>query len=235
MGVTHSVIVLDLDGVILRTNLVKYRAMLSLFAEYRELQQSISDYILANGGVPRREKFVTILRDLIRTIPTETLLTSYLSRYASALEHELMVAPMVEGMASFLDAGGRSFYVSSSAPEAEVHRQLERRQLSPYFTTVYGAQTPKAEALRQVVVVHLGSAIVFFGDSIGDLRAAKEAGVAFVAVVNERDNFTAQDVVKLYDFTCIPQVEYCIQSALRAYDQAIRLGESNQTNSPNIR
>ena len=148
---THSVVVLDLDGVILKTNLVKYRAMLSLFAEYGPLQERISEYILARGGVPRREKFIGILRDIISITPTEALLDSYLQRYANALEYELAVAPMVEGVAHFLAASGYTFYVSSSAPESEVDHQLARRNLKAYFTAVYGAQTPKDAALGQVV------------------------------------------------------------------------------------
>lgn len=215
MGITASVVVLDLDGVILKTNLIKYHAMLSLFSEYKDLQHRISEYILAHGGVPRREKLVTILRYLIRITPTETLLTSYLQRYANALEHELAVAPMVEGVSTFLTAGGRSFYVNSSAPEAEVYRQLEQRHLLPYFTKVYGSQTSKTDALRQIVAAHPETAIVFFGDSVGDLKAAQEAGVAFIAVINERDNFAKQAIIKLSDFTLLTQVERCIKSALQ--------------------
>jgi phosphoglycolate phosphatase-like HAD superfamily hydrolase len=209
-----SVVVLDLDGVILKTNLIKYRAMLSLFAEYVDLQNNISEYILAHGGVPRREKFVAIVRNIIGTMPTGPLLTRYLDRYAHALEHELAVAPIVEGVAEFLAIGGRTFYVSSSAPEVEVHRQLEIRTLSHYFAVIYGSQTPKVEALRQVVSAHSGAAIVFFGDSIGDWAAAQEAGVAFIGVINERDNFTDQSVVKLNDFINVDRVEESIQNAL---------------------
>ncbi|MCB0106676.1 MAG: HAD hydrolase-like protein, partial [Caldilineaceae bacterium] len=166
-------------------------------------------------GVPRREKFSTILRDLVKTTPTEALLTDYLQRYAGALEHELAVAPLVEGIETFLAADGRSVYVSSSAPEAEVALQLARRSLSAYFAAVYGSQTPKAEALRQVAKAHHGAQIVFFGDAVGDLKAAQEVGVAFVAVINERDNFAQHDVVKLRDFTSLSEVERSIQIAVQ--------------------
>ncbi|MBX3013945.1 MAG: HAD family hydrolase [Caldilineaceae bacterium] len=212
-GMTNTVVVLDLDGVILKTNLIKYRAMLALFAEYSALQPSISAYILAHGGVPRREKLATILRDFVKTTPTDPLLNRYLERYAHALEAELARAPLVEGVAAFLAAGGCPFYVSSAAPEAEVALQLERRQLHTYFTHIYGAQTPKAEAVRQVAAAHPTAPLVFFGDAVGDWLAAQATGVAFVAVINERDNFAQQAVVKLRDFTQPEQVERCIQKA----------------------
>ena len=78
---TVAAIVLDLDGVILMTNLSKYCAMLFLFAAHPDQQPSISNYMLAHGGVPRREKLSTILRDLLQPPPTAALLTHDLQRY----------------------------------------------------------------------------------------------------------------------------------------------------------
>jgi phosphoglycolate phosphatase-like HAD superfamily hydrolase len=61
---------------------------------------------------------------------------------------------------------------------------------------------------------HPATPIVFFGDAIGDLQAAQAAGVAFVAVVNECDNFRQLDVIMLNDFTQLREVERAIQAAL---------------------
>ncbi len=210
-----TIAVLDLDGVILKTNLIKYRAMLSLFAEYPEQRETISEYILAQGGVPRRDKLAGILRDIVGVEPGAALLTGYLERYAQALEHELAIAPMVDGVAAFLQQDSYTFYVCSSAPEEEVHRQLERRNLLPYFTKVYGSTTPKANALHAIRAIHADSPIVFFGDATGDWEAARSADVAFVAVVNERDNFGELPVMKLHSFANLTEVERCIRSTLR--------------------
>lgn len=210
-----KVVVLDLDGVILKTNLIKYRAMLSLFAAYPDQREAISDYILARGGVPRRDKLAAILGEIVGVEPTPTLLAGYLERYAHALEYELAIAPMVEGVATFLQEDGYSIYVCSSAPEEEVHHQLERRNLLGYFTKVYGSTTAKADALRAIRAIHADSPIVFFGDATGDWEAARSAAVAFVAVVNERDNFGVLPVMKLHNFANLTEVERCIRSTLR--------------------
>ena len=61
---------MDLDGVILKTNLINYCAILSLFAAYPDQQPKISDDSLAHGGVSRREKLSTILHALLQTLPT---------------------------------------------------------------------------------------------------------------------------------------------------------------------
>lgn len=208
------VVVFDLDGVILKTNLIKYRAMLSLFADNTEQQTSISEYILARGGVPRRDKLFGLQHDLLGVEPSAAMLANYLERYARALEHELAIAPIVEGVDGFLRQDGHTFYVSSSAPEQEVYHQLQRRSLLTYFAAIYGSTTPKAAALRTIQAAHPGKPLVFFGDAIGDWDAAKAAGVAFIAVVNERDNFGNHPVIKLSSFTHIAQVEACMQRAL---------------------
>lgn len=203
----HQVIVvLDLDGVILKTNLIKYRAMLSLFAEYTDQHETISTYILAQGGVPRRDKLAGILREIVGVEPSAEVIRDYLMQYAEALEHELALAPMVEGLADFLQQAGYTFYVCSSAPEEEVHCQLERRNLLRYFTKVYGATVAKADALRAIRAVHPNDAIVFFGDAVGDWEAAQAIGVAFVAVINELDNFGDRSVIKMHNFTHLAEV-----------------------------
>ena len=216
MRLNCSIVVLDMDGVILKTNFIKHRAMLSLFSEYTEFSSRISEYILTHGGIPRRDKFIEILGNILKIVPSEALIDGYLRRYASALEHEITISPMVEGVREFLSADEYTFYVSSSAPESEVHHQLESRNLNTYFSAIYGLQTPKAEALRQIVIANPKSAVVFFGDSIGDWEAAQKAGVAFVAVINERDNFQTQSVVKLKDFTAMSQVKIAIEKALQS-------------------
>jgi len=208
--------VFDLDGVIVRTNLVKHAAMLSLFADHPEQQVAISEFILANGGVPRRAKLAHLLLHNLRTEPTDALLSEYLRRYAIQLEHQLAVAPMVEGVGEFIARYPGARYVCSSAPEAEVHEQVSRRSLARHLAAVYGGTTSKPDALRAIAVSHPGQPVVFFGDSVGDYEASCQAGTAFVGVICERDNFQGMPVVKLRDFAHRAAVE---QAMLRAATQ----------------
>ena len=211
MGV--GVVVFDLDGVIVKTNFVKHEAMLSLFADHPEQQKAISAFILANGGVPRRAKLAQILQHNLRAEPTDALLSEYLCRYAMQLESQLAVAPMVAGVGEFIAHYPGKRYVCSSAPEAEVQLQLSRRSLGHHFAAVYGGTTPKTEALRAIAVSNPSQSVVFFGDSVGDYEASCQAGVAFVGVVCERDNFQGMPVVKLQDFTHRASVEQAIRRA----------------------
>jgi phosphoglycolate phosphatase-like HAD superfamily hydrolase len=197
---TSAVVVLDLDGVIVKTNLVKHDAMLSLFADYPDRQSSMSAFILENGGVPRKVKLAALLQEFLNVTPTERAIEGLLARYAKALEHRLAIAPTVEGVEHFVASWPGPRYVCSSAPESEVHEQVSRLSLQTQFTAVYGGDTPKSEALRQIAAANPERSVVFFGDSIGDYEAAVRAKVGFVAVACERDNFENMPVVKIRDF-----------------------------------
>lgn len=209
-----SAVVFDLDGVIVKTNFVKHAAMLSLFADHPEQRDAISKFILSNGGVPRKDKLAHLLRNNLRTEPTEALLVEYLDRYAIALEHQLAAAPMVEGVGEFIAAYPADRYVCSSAPEAEVHEQVARRFLGPHLAAIYGGTTPKSQALSAIAATHANGPVVFFGDSVGDYKAACQAGVAFVGVVCERNNFEGLPVVELTDFAHRATVEQAMLRSL---------------------
>jgi len=211
---TAAVVVLDLDGVIVQTNLVKHDAMLSLFADYPDRRSSVSKFILANGGVPRRVKLTSLLQDCLNDMPTEEAIEDLLDRYAAALEHQLAVAPAVEGVVQFIASWSGPRYVCSSAPELEVRAQVSRRSLGTHFTAIFGGNTPKSEALLQIAAANPKRNVVFFGDSVSDYEAAQKAEVAFVAVACERDNFAGIQVVKIRDFTDQAILESAMLEAL---------------------
>lgn len=211
---THAVVVLDLDGVIVKSNLVKHDAMLSLFADYPDRQASVSSFILANGGVPRRIKLAALLQDYLHIKPTEVAIAGLLDRYAAALASQLAAAPAVEGVEAFIACWPGPRYVCSSAPELEVREQVARRSLGAHFTAIFSGKTPKSDALRQIAAANSERRVVFFGDSIGDYEAAQKADVAFVAVTCERDNFAEWPVVKISNFADPMVVDRAMLAAL---------------------
>ena len=213
-GNVASAIVLDLDGVILRTNDAKYRAMLGLFESYPAKTTAISQFILRNGGVPRAEKLKYILESIVGIVASKAALDEYLVKYEHSLEGALSAAPFVAGVKEFLSSCECPLYLCSSAPASEVARQLNSRHLESYFAEVFDGRTPKEEALRRIAPRHGQKRIVFFGDSLGDLSAALAAGVSFVAVAAEWDNFGDRPVVKVRDFTDPDIVQRCISEAV---------------------
>lgn len=218
----NTVVVLDLDGVIVKSNAIKHQAMLSLFESESAHQKEIGRYLLTNNGVPRRTKIVAVLENILKIEATEDLVSGYLNRYDAALIDRLFAAPLVDGIAKFMADHCYVYYVCSSAPKHEVQGQLARAGLAASFTGIFDLDTPKADALRQIKQSHAGDAIVFLGDSRGDLRAAEVAGVPFIAVVAERDNFCGENVVKLKDFSSPELVRKSFLEALARTAESAR-------------
>ena len=217
IGDAVPAIALDMDGVLLKSNDAKARAMLELFQEYSTKTNGISQFILRNGGVPRVEKLTRILDSIIGIPAPEAVLTEYLAKYEASLEEALLAASLVSGVKEFLSTWECPLYLCSSAPSGEVSRQLGARNLVGYFAEAFDGRTPKDVALRSIASRHGNAGVVFFGDSLGDLSAARSAQVPFVAVVAEWDNFPGHRVVKLHDFADRPAVQRCISEAASAY------------------
>jgi phosphoglycolate phosphatase-like HAD superfamily hydrolase len=212
-----SAIVLDMDGVLLKSNDAKYRAMLGLFYEYPAQTEAISQFILGNGGVPRAAKLKYILESIIGAPASKAVLDEYLVKYEASVDGALSAAPVVTGVKEFLSECECPVYLCSSAPSEEVSRQLRARDMLGYFAETFDSRTPKDEALRYIAARHGHKGVVFFGDSLGDLSAAQSARVSFVAVVADWDNFPDQAVVKLRDFADRKAVQRCISEAADAY------------------
>jgi phosphoglycolate phosphatase-like HAD superfamily hydrolase len=212
-----SAIALDMDGVLLRTNDAKYRAMLGLFERHPTKTTAISQFILRSGGVPRAEKLKYILESIVGIVPSQATLDEYLAEYEQSLEEALSAASFVSGVKDFLSDCECPLYLCSSAPAGEVARQLSVRHLQSYFAEVLDGRTPKDEALKYIAHRHGHKGTVFFGDSLGDLAAAQSAGVSFVAVVAEWDNFVGRSVVKLRDFADRDNIRRCMLEATQAY------------------
>ena len=191
--------------------------MLGLFERYPAKTAAISEFILCNGGVPRAEKLKYILESIVGAAASEAAIDEYLVKYEHSLEGALSAAPFVAGVKDFLLACACPLYLCSSAPATEVSRQLSARHLESYFAEVFDGRIRKEEALRRIAARHGHKRTVFFGDSLGDLAAALAAGVSFVAVAAEWDNFVARPVVKLRDFTDRDTVQRCIAEAAQAY------------------
>jgi phosphoglycolate phosphatase-like HAD superfamily hydrolase len=213
---TAAAIALDMDGVLFKSNDAKFRAMLELFHGYPEKAGAISEFILCNGGVPRAVKLTHILESIIGLPASDAVLDEHLARYETALQGLLSQASLVPGVEEFVSSCECALYLCSSAPSGEVTRQLRTRNLLRHFTETFDGRTPKEVALKSLASRHGNAGVVFFGDSLGDLSAARAAEVAFVAVVAEWDNFPYQKVVKLRDFTDPGVIQRCISEAATA-------------------
>ena len=191
-----------MNGVIVQSNNLKHAAMLDLFAEWPQHIGLIEKYNRGGGGIPRKTKFRYIWEQILRLPYDDAVESTLAKQYELALTDSLLETPIVEGVDRLFTDSGVPIYVCSAAPQEELRRQLEYRHFAPHVLAAFGDPVGKADALRQVIVQSGAHArdIVFFGDSSADRNAAVEAGVRFIAVIREKNEFVELNCPKLVDF-----------------------------------
>lgn len=196
------VAVFDFDGVIGDTTELKSELFLSLFQGLPEFNL-IQNYERLHQPFPRKTKVQSILRDILKK--DSNLVDSYLERYASLLAKKLPEAKLVPGVREVLaelQARRTPCHIVSAGVRREIDLYLERHQLC-FFKSIYDSSVPKSKAL-QVIHEESGSEwgqIIYFGDNISDLEAARAVGCRFVAI-NPNAEFP-EDVPVFKDFSAL--------------------------------
>lgn len=215
MQISVDAMVFDMDGVLLQSNQIKHHAMLDLFEMDEAQRRAVERYNLGAGGVPRREKFAHIWANLLGRPYGPEVEARLAANYERMLGEHLMNAPLVEGVATFVEESGCPCYVCTAAPVDEAREVLTHRKLILLFRAIFGAPTSKADALRAIARIDGTSTdrVLFFGDSRADLDAARAVGCRFVGVTREKNDFSGGDVPTIRDFEDRTRLEPALQAA----------------------
>jgi phosphoglycolate phosphatase-like HAD superfamily hydrolase len=177
-------IVFDCDGVILESVPIKTRAFARLAAPFgAEAEEKLLMFHREHGGVSRFKKFAWLYTEVLGREISRRELEDLDRRFARITFEELLICPLVPGFEETARAwhGRAPLYVCSGAPHEELNAILGARGLARYFTEICGSPPAKA-ALLSGIVQRAGvnpARAVMVGDSMTDLRAAREVGTLF--------------------------------------------------------
>ncbi|WP_280563672.1 HAD-IA family hydrolase [Chromohalobacter sp. 48-RD10] len=190
---THfDALVFDCDGVILDSASLKRAAFADFYRDQPPaLYQAILAYLSRGGGQPRDVKFHHIEAHILgRPINNHHIreLSSAFSRY---IEAQVVNAPVLPGAIEFLERwrGSVPLYLLSAAPQEELRRVIEKRQVAGYFNDVLGAPPDKTNGLTSLIATrhHNASRTVMIGDSYNDYRAARSNDTHFIGIISNND------------------------------------------------
>ncbi len=183
----------DFDGVVLDSVHVKTKAFGRMFSKYGPtVEQAVLEYHRANGGISRFEKFRYYYNNLLNRPVSDAELKLLGAEFSSLVMEEVLNAPFIPGALATLDnllVRGIPAFVVSGTPEEEVRHIVKERSLSQYFVEVYGSPRKKVEIITDILArkAYDASRCVFLGDAMTDYEAAKESGVNFVGIINDRE------------------------------------------------
>ena len=204
-------IVFDFDGVILESTEIKTQAFIDIFSEETDHLDSIIKHHLENMGISRHEKFRYIYKNILKRDLTQEHAEKLAEMFSISVWKHILDCPEVPGVVDFLEIYSENclFFIASGTPEDELKQVVEKRQLDNYFSGVYGSPRLKPEIIRGIIQewnlkTH---EMLFIGDALTDLNAAKECAISFIGrIAATGNNFTNENVKTIHDFRELPSL-----------------------------
>lgn len=178
----------DVNGVLIDSNRANAHAMAEAFTDVRRLREKIVRLYLQLTGIDRGAKIRLIQERVIGVPFEEGEFALRWERFKHLGKLAMFEAPLQEGCKEVLAAlGSRGItrIALSNTPSTELNQTLAAHGLDLLLDRIQGGgDWPKSESLRRLLE-ELPFALhecLFFGDGKGDLAAARNNGVPFVAI-----------------------------------------------------
>lgn len=196
-----KLIVLDFDGVVVESTMIKTDAFRKLFDDYPKHQQAIVDYHKRHFGVSRYDKFAYIYKNILKQPLGNAKITELGKRFSALVVDAVKQCRLVPGAQDFLAHYSRKvkIYIASATPEKELHDIVKVRGLEKYFTGIYGAPVKKSEAILLAMKENNvdKNKVLFVGDSTADYEEAQKAGVQFIGRLSDPTKNIFPDGIKV--------------------------------------
>lgn len=182
-------VIFDFDGVLVESVDIKTEAFAELFKGYPAQVEEVCRYHKINGGISRQRKFRHIYKNILKKPLSKEKFDELCMRFHALVVDRVVHARFVAGAQRLLESflGRYRMFVASGTPQEEMDEVIERRNLKKYFDGVFGSPLTKEKIIKKIMTDNKLKAgeLVFVGDSVNDLNAAKKAFVRFVARVTE--------------------------------------------------
>jgi phosphoglycolate phosphatase len=189
--------VFDFDGVILDSSGLKTEAFKKLYRQYDAICDEAMKFHYEQKGMSRFKQFHYVANTIMKTSDPERIIKEMSERFASIVFHMIAEAPFVIGARELIEflAPLIPLFVLSSSPADELERIITARGLKSYFRSYHGGVDFKGDLILKIMA-EVGiepREVLYVGDTLRDLAAAKASGVCFCGVKNSLVNFEGQN------------------------------------------
>ena len=184
----------DFDGTLVDSNQVKVQSFYKIVENYDPSGDTVTDVLQRCShkdryGITRELAREFMAKGLIppHTGP-EVLGSQWAETYTTTCEAAVVGCPEVPGASrilSWLMSQKIPLYLNSRTPAKALNRLVTLRNLTHYFSGIYGAPASKLENLLHIqgLIQARPEEILFVGDSEDDWKAAAEFGCHFAGVI----------------------------------------------------
>jgi phosphoglycolate phosphatase-like HAD superfamily hydrolase len=194
-----KVCLFDVNGVLLDSNLANAHAMAQSFTGDPLVRQEIATLYLKLTGIDRGAKIRIIQEQVMGSPFRKGEFELRWQRFKRIGRLSMLKAPLTERCEAVLAAAGNrqiTRVALSNTPQAELQETLAAHRLETLLDLIRGGgDWPKAESLLRLLeeFQFAPDRCLFFGDGKGDLAAAREAGMPFVAIDSGTGQFDTEE------------------------------------------
>jgi HAD superfamily hydrolase (TIGR01549 family) len=180
----YEIIIFDCDGVLINSNFLKCEAFGKAVDGYSsEIVENFVNHCRRTFGISRYVKFKEFICDFAKESFNEEKYNILLNNYSTICKEIYRFADITPGCESLmleLYSLNKKLYVASGSDEQELNEVFLDRNLSKYFNGIYGSPKTKLECTSIILKNHSNKNAVFIGDSLSDMKAARENNLDFI-------------------------------------------------------
>ena len=199
-------IIFDFDGVITESVGVKADGFAMIYHQYgNKVVNKILKHHYANGGVSRYEKFRHYHKTFLGKELSDSDLEELGKRFSEFVVNSVIEAPYVSGALEFFTENYKkySLFISTGTPQNEIEIIIKEKAIDHYFIEVHGSPRSKIDHINSILINNVLSKhqTIFVGDAIQDCKAAKTAGLKFIARIHEKNLYLAEEPYLIKDLS----------------------------------
>ncbi len=184
----------DFDGTLVDSNQIKVQSFYKIVEDFDPSGSTVTEVLQRCSnedryGITRELAREFMAKGIIPARPdAEILGLQWAKTYTATCETAIASCPEVTGASVILPwllDEEIPVYLNSKTPTEALNRLVTLRNLTHYFSGIYGAPASKLENLRHIQELTQAETdeILFVGDSEDDQKAAAELGCHFVGVI----------------------------------------------------
>ena len=202
-------IIFDFDGVILKSTKIKENGFKYIFTKkYKEFVPQIIKHHNKYIGISRYKKIKFYFEKIIKIKVTQKTINKYADEFSKYCLSKVLKSKYIKGVNKFI-IENKFFllFISSGTPVKELKYICNQRNLSTYFSEIYGSPKSKNLHIKNIKKKYKlrSDEIIFIGDGISDYKAAKMNKLKFIGINFDKNSIIKNEIL-LNDFHKIKNV-----------------------------